>query len=358
MKHLYMKTYKYISGALVLALALGACSGKDKAAGEGENEDIPVVKTSKVSEQDVDQLAVYTASVEPETVNNISTMMANRIKAIYVDEGVRVSKGQKLVLLDDVNTTQYELAVDNAKAALHNAQLNYDRAVELLKIGGGTQQSVDQMEMSLINAKNSVAQAERTLANARENQMLTSPINGVVTARNYDPGDMTGQLPILTVAQINPVKVVVNVNESQLSSIKKGMPVDLTFNTYGDEVFKGTVSLVMPTIDAASRTVGVEITLPNPDGRVLPGMFGRATLSHGTSSHVVVPDRAVVKQQGSGDHYVFVLKNDGTVSYNKVELGQRIGTSYELISGVPSGSEVIVEGQNALTDGKKVQVIK
>lgn len=285
-------------------------------------------------------------------------MMANRIKAIYVDEGVRVSKGQKLVLLDDVNTTQYELAVDNAKAALHNAQLNYDRAVELLKIGGGTQQSVDQMEMSLINAKNSVAQAERTLANARENQVLTSPINGVVTARNYDPGDMTGQLPILTVAQINPVKVVVNVNESQLSSIKKGMPVDLTFNTYGDEVFKGTVSLVMPTIDAASRTVGVEITLPNPDGRVLPGMFGRATLSHGTSSHVVVPDRAVVKQQGSGDHYVFVLKNDGTVSYNKVELGQRIGTSYELISGVPSGSEVIVEGQNALTDGKKVQVIK
>lgn len=285
-------------------------------------------------------------------------MMANRIKAIYVDEGVRVSKGQKLVLLDDVNTTQYELAVDNAKAALHNAQLNYNRAVELLKIGGGTQQSVDQMEMSLINAKNSVAQAERTLANARENQVLTSPINGVVTARNYDPGDMTGQLPILTVAQINPVKVVVNVNESQLSSIKKGMPVDLTFNTYGDEVFKGTVSLVMPTIDAASRTVGVEITLPNPDGRVLPGMFGRATLSHGTSSHVVVPDRAVVKQQGSGDHYVFVLKNDGTVSYNKVELGQRIGTSYELISGVPSGSEVIVEGQNALTDGKKVQVIK
>ncbi len=136
------------------------------------------------------------------------------------------------------------------------------------------------------------------------------------------------------------------------------MPVDLTFNTYGDEVFKGTVSLVMPTVDAASRTVGVEITLPNSDGRVLPGMFGRATLSHGTSSHVVVPDRAVVKQQGSGDHYVYVLNNDGSVSYNKVELGQRIGTSYELLSGVPSGAEVIVEGQNSLTDGKKVQVIK
>lgn len=352
-----MKTYKYVSSALVLVIAMAAC-GKDKAEAESEKEDLPVVKTMKVGEQDVDQISVYTASVEPEVINNISAQMANRIKAIYVDEGVKVGKGQRLVLLDDVNTTQYELAVDNAKAALRNAQTNYDRAVELLKIGGGTQQSVDQMEVTLVNAKNAVAQAERTLANARENTVLTSPISGVVTARNYDPGDMTGALPILTVAQVNPVKVVINVNESQLANINKGMPVDLTFNTYGDEVFKGTVSLVMPTVDAASRTVGVEITLPNSDGRVLPGMFGRAAISHGTSSHVVVPDRAVVKQQGSGDHYVYVLQKDGSVSYNKVELGQRIGTSYELISGVPANSEVIVEGQNALTDGKKVQVIK
>lgn len=352
-----MKKFRYVVPGLAFALVFGACS-KEKAAKEEEKEELPVVKTLKVGEQDVDQLNVYTATVEPEVINNISAQMANRIKAIYVDEGVRVGKGQKLVLLDDVNTTQYELAVDNAKAALRNAQTNYDRAVELLKIGGGTQQSVDQMEVTLVNAKNAVAQAERTLRNARENTVLTSPINGVVTARNYDPGDMTGALPILTVAQVNPVKVIINVNESQLSNINKGMPVDLTFNTYGDEVFKGTVSLVMPTVDATSRTVGVEIALPNSDGRVLPGMFGRATISHGTEQHVVVPDRAVVKQQGSGDHYVYVLKSDGTVSYNKVELGQRIGTSYELISGVPAGAEVIVEGQNALTDGKKVQVIK
>lgn len=353
-----MKTLRYVTPALALAIALASCSGKDKAAGEAEKEDIPVVKTMTVSEESVDQIAQYTASVEPEVINNISSSIPNRIKAIYVDEGVRVGKGQKLVVLDDVNTTQYELAVNNAKAALNNAQLNYNRAVELLKIGGGTQQSVDQMEVQLVNAKNSVAQAERTLANARENTVLVSPINGVVTKRNYDPGDMTGSQPILTIARINPVKVVVNVNESQLASINKGMPVDLTFNTFGDEVFKGTVSLVMPTVDATSRTVAVEITLPNSDGRVLPGMFGRATIALGNANHVVVPDKAVVKQQGSGDHYVFVLNADGTVSYNKVELGQRIGSSYELISGVPSNANVIVEGQNGLTDGKKVKVIK
>lgn len=343
---------------MALALAMGSCSGKEKADKEAEQEDIPVVKTESVAEQDVDQLAVYTASVEPEILNNISSAMPNRIKAIYVDEGVRVGKGQQLVALDDVNTTQYELSLNNAQAALNNAQLNYDRAVELLKIGGGTQQSVDQMEVQLVNAKNALAQAERTLRNARENTVLVSPIDGIVTKRNYDPGDMTGTLPILTVARVNPVKVVINVNESQLAKISKGMPVDLTFNTYGDEVFKGTVSLVMPTVDETSRTVGVEINLPNADGRVLPGMFGRATIALGNARHVVVPDKAVVKQQGSGNHYVYVLNGDGTVSYNKVELGQRIGTTYELISGVPDNATVIVEGQNGLTDGKKVKVIK
>lgn len=352
-----MKNLKYLAPAMLAALALAGC-GKEKAAETNEQETAPVVKLEKVSEQDVDQLAVYTASVEPEIINNISAQMSNRIKAIYVDEGVRVGKGQKLVVLDDVNTTQYQLAADNAKAALHNAQINYDRAVELLKIGGGTQQQVDQMEMTLINARNNLAQAERTLRNALENTVLTSPIDGVVTARNYDPGDMTGAQPILTVARINPVKVVINVNESQLALLKKGMPVEMTFNTFGDEVFNGTVSLVMPTVDATSRTVGVEISLPNPDGRVLPGMFGRATIALGNSRHVVVPDRAVVKQQGSGDHYVYVYNQDGTVSYNKVELGQRLGTSYELISGVPNGAQVVVEGQNGLSNGKKVEVLK
>ena len=100
-----MKTIKYIVPALAFALAMAACS-KDKAAQETEKEDLPVVKTMKVNEQDVDQLNIYTASVEPEVINNISAQMANRIKAIYVDEGVKVGKGQKLVLLDDATTTQ------------------------------------------------------------------------------------------------------------------------------------------------------------------------------------------------------------------------------------------------------------
>uniref|UniRef100_UPI003014DB1E efflux RND transporter periplasmic adaptor subunit n=1 Tax=Bacteroides acidifaciens TaxID=85831 RepID=UPI003014DB1E len=121
------------------------------------------------------------------------------------------------------------------------------------------------------------------------------------------------------------------------------------------EVFTGTIHLIYPTIDAATRTFQVEIRLDNKDQRVRPGMFARATLNFGTAENVVVPDLAIVKQAGSGDRYVFVYK-DGKVSYNKVELGRRMGTEYELKSGVPDNSQVVVAGQSRLVNGMEVEV--
>ena len=344
--------------AAVPALMLASCSKGDKAAQASEEKDeAPLVKIEKVYEKEVMQKGVYTSSVDADLINNISSSMPNRIKEIYVDDGMHVQKGQKLVVLDDVNIVSYETQVANAKANLDNVQTNYNRALELFKIGGGTKQNVDAMETQLITAKNSLASAERTLRNARENTVLTAPISGVVTARNYDPGDMTGALPILTIAKVNPVKVVCNISESEYSKVKKGMVVDCTFDTYGDEVFKGTVSMVTPTIDTSSRTFGIEITVPNSDSRILPGMFGRVTINFGEEKHVVVPDQAVVKQPGSGNQYVYVYK-DGKVSYNKVELGQRLGTGYEIISGVQDGDEVVINGQSKLANGMEVRVMK
>ena len=344
------------SAALALTM-MGACSGNEKK-DTASQEATPVVKTMLVNEREVNQVGNYTATVEPELINNISSSSMNRIKQIFVDEGMRVSKGQKLVVMDDVNTTSYRLQLDNAKANLRNVEVDYKRAQELLKIGGGTKQQVDQMEVQLINARNAVASAERALRNVSENTVLTSPISGVVTARNYDPGDMTGSLPILTVARTQPVKIVINISESELAKVRRGMPAIVTFDTYGDEIFNGTVTLISPTVDNASRTFGAEVTLPNGDGRILPGMFGRVELSLGTARRVVVPDKAVVKQQGSGNHYVYVYNPDGSVSYNKVELGQRLGDSYELISGVEPGSTVVVSGQSRLANGVKVKVSK
>ena len=353
-----MKKYPLILSLFFLtSVVIPSCSGEKNTGTEKQEEKKSLVKVETVESREVVQEGNYTATVEPELINNISASAPNRIKEIYVDEGIRVSKGQKLALLDDVNTSTYETQVANAKANLENVQINYDRAVELLKIGGGTQQNVDQMQLQLTNAKNTLASAERTLRNVKENTLLVSPINGIVTARNYDPGDMTGTLPILTVAQVQPVKIIINVSESELSHIKKGMPAEVKFDTYGDELFQGVITMVAPTVDSNSRTFGVEITVQNPDSRILPGMFGRVKLNLGVADHVVVPDRAVVKQPGSGTHYVYVYSN-GKVSYNKVELGQRLGDSYELLSGVEPGSQVVISGQAKLADGAQVEISK
>lgn len=382
-----MKFYTKLTACFLLAGiagTLGSCN-KGKQAGPEEQDETPVVRVETVTESDVVQKGVYTASVDAQSINNISSSTPNRIKEILVDDGMMVTKGQKLVVLDDVNIVAYETQVTNAKAnvnsaqanvntaqaALTNDQANYNRALELFKIGGGTKQTVDAMQTQLIaskntleaaknslaSAKSSLAAAERTLQNARENTILTAPISGVVTARNYDPGDMTGALPILTIADIKPVKVVCNISESEISRVKDGMLADVTFDTFGDTTFSGTITMVSPTINTSTRTFAIEVSVPNEDGRIRPGMFGRVTLNLGEERHVVVPDKAVVKQPGSGNQYVYVYK-DGKVSYNKVELGQRIGDTYEIISGVEPGSEVVVSGQSKLANGMAVRLAK
>lgn len=136
------------------------------------------------------------------------------------------------------------------------------------------------------------------------------------------------------------------------------MKAAINLDVYPDETFTGTVHLIHPSIDAATRTFTVEITIDNRDNKVLPGMFARVTLNFGSAENVVVPDRAVVKQSGSGNKYVYVLNPDSTVSYNRVELGRRMGNAYELVSGVEDGSNVVVTGQTRLADGAKVTVIK
>lgn len=253
-------------------------------------------------------------------------------------------KGQKLVQMDAANLKQTKLQLDNQ-------EIEFNRMDELYKVGGASKSEWDASKMQL--------DVQRTAyKNLLENTSLVSPINGVVTARNYDNGDMySGGNPVLVVEQITPVKLMINVSESYFTQVKKGAPVDVKLDVYGDEIFKGTINLIYPTIDAATRTFPIEIKLDNRDQRVRPGMFARATLNFGTADNVVVPDLAIVKQAGSGDRYVYVYK-DGKVSYNKVELGRRMGTEYELKSGVPNNSQVVVAGQARLANGVEVEVEK
>lgn len=331
---------------LALTLALTACSksGSENSQANETTEELPKVEIQQVFSTDVNQIGEYTATVEAFKTNNISTSTPNRIKNILVDVGSRVAKGQKVVILDDVN-------IEQLRVRLANTEREYNRAVKLLEIGAGTQQSVDQLKTELDASR-------RQYTNMAENTVLVSPISGVVTARNYDPGDMTGTQPILTIEQVQPVKIIINVSETDYTKVHKGMGVDIALDVYPDEKFKGTVYLIHPTVDAATRTFTVEITIDNAADKVLPGMFARATLNFGTANNIVVPDRAVVKQTGSGNKYIYVY-NPGTqtVSFNQVQLGQRIDNTYEVLSGVKDGEMVVISGQTRLSSGAKVDVV-
>ena len=151
--------------------------------------------------------------------------------------------------------------------------------------------------------------------------------------------------------------MLVNISETYYTQVKKGMPVDVKLDVYGNEVFTGKISLIYPTIDPQTRTFPVEIKVANNDERVRPGMFSRITINFGAKNNVVVPDQSIVKQSGSGDRYIYVYK-DGKVSYNKVELGRRMGNKYELISGVENGAQVVVTGQSRLNNGMEVEIVK
>ncbi len=330
--------------ALLLTIVISSCTGgKDKAVVKQEDEK-PRVKVTKVLARPVDQIQEYTATVEAEVKNNIAPSSSVRIDQILVEVGDCVSKGHKLVQMDAATLKQTKLQLDNQ-------EIEFKRMDELYKVGGASKSEWDASKMQLNVTKTAYK-------NLLENTALRSPINGVVTARNYDNGDMySGGTPVLVVEQITPVKLLINVSESYFTKVKQKAPVDVKLDVYGDELFKGTISLIYPTIDPATRTFPIEIKLDNRDQRVRPGMFARATLNFGTVDHVVVPDLSVVKQAGSGDRYVYVYK-DGKVSYNKVELGRRIGSEYELRSGVPDNSEVVVAGQARLINGMEVELEK
>ena len=330
--------------ALFALTLLGSCTGGNEQKAAEKVEEKPRVKLADVTARPVDQIQEYTATVEAEVKNNIAPSSPVRIDRIFVEVGDRVSKGQKLVLMDAANLQQMKLQLENKR-------LEFNRADELYKVGGTSKSEWDALKMAL-------EVQETAYKNLMENTTLVSPINGVVTARNYDNGDMySGGNPVLVVEQITPVKLLINVSETYFTQVRKGAPVAVKLDVYGDEPFEGYIGLVYPTVDPNTRTFPVEIKLANKDRRVRPGMFARATLNFGTKDNVVVPDLAIVKQSGSGDRYVYVYK-DGKVTYNKVELGRRMGAEYELVSGVPDNSRVVIAGQTKLVNGMEVEVEK
>ncbi|MGQ1889850.1 efflux RND transporter periplasmic adaptor subunit [Thermophagus sp. OGC60D27] len=327
-------------------VSMMACSQPGEQTNDQDDTGPRPVKTAMSVKKMVEQNMDFTGNVEPFAQYMISPSLQLRIEKIHAEVGDFVQRGQLLVQMDPTQRIQ-------TGVQLKNLEKEYARLDTLFKTGSVSEQQLDQVKAELEVLQSSYQ-------NLLENTRLMSPGNGVVTSRNFEDGDMYSMVSgmgILTVMQINPVKVKVYVPERFFPSVEKGMPVSLRLDVYPDTTFKGVIHLKYPAIDPATRTFTIEARFPNSDRLIRPGMFGRINIVFESVERVTVPDLAVQRQQGTDDYFVFVVDR-GKVTRKVVTLGRRVDDFFEVINGLNAGEEVVVEGHAGLLEGSEVKVVQ
>jgi len=340
------KTIKTLSLALLSAGLLASCSSSSssKATEEQSADTVRLVEVATAEMRALNLSEEFTAQLEAKVVNNITAQAGGRLKQLLVKVGDRVGAGQAVARMEATQASQAQIQLADAKT-------NFARMDELYKVGGVSKAQWEQ-------AKSAVDQAKLAYGNAAENTVLRSPISGFVTAKNYDNGDMTSpQLPVVVIQQIAPVKAVIGVSEQYYSYLKKGAAATLSVDALGEETFSGIVTNIFPTLDPVTHTVSTEIEVANKDLKLRPGMYARVHLDVGTKEVLTVPDKAIVRQAGSGARYVYVFSG-GKAVYRAVELGQQQGDLYEVVSGLNAGDQVIISAPSNLKNGLSVKLRK
>ncbi len=334
---------------LLMAIALiSACGGK------GENRQATTTKkeAEKVkvltlqSERIAKQLELSSTLEGYETMN-ISPSITGHIEHIYVEVGSRVQKGAMLVRMDQtqLNTTRINLA---------STKTELDRVSALKASGSISEQVYDQTKAGY----DQLVETERF---QNENTFVRAQFSGVISAKNYEDGEMYSGAPILTLTQIGRLKAIINIPETYYPLVKQGMKVDVHSDIYPDKSFPATIEIVYPTVDPTSHTFQAKLNIPNGGEKIRPGMFVRTTLPLGQIDAIVVPYQSVLKLSGSNDRYVFTNQN-GTAHRVAVTLGQRFDDRIEIIPVIPGdlkeGDQLVTTGQARLVDGAKLEIVK
>ena len=336
---------KRILVLLTAAWAVMACgNSSSQTSATPAAETVPNVQVQQTSFREVPVESTYASTVQAYAVNNIMPQSGGRIRKINMEVGDYVQKGQVLAEMDRLQLDQLELQIQND-------EMEYNRLKSLYAEGGVSQSDFEAAELGYRVRKTNYE-------NVKENTILRSPLSGFVTARNFDTGDMFSMTaPLFVVQQVVPVKLLVGISESEYTQIKKGDKVSLTVDAIPGRTFSGKVERLHPTIDAATHTFKAEVTVANVNRVLRPGMYARVTVNYGVRRSILVPDQALVKQEGTGTRFIYLLQQDGTVRYVPVKVGRHLGTEYEVLEGLSEGQTIVVKGQSALKDGVKVNVL-
>jgi len=319
-----------------------------------------------------------TGEVRPwQEVHVYARVPGQKIEVLVADRGQRLKKGDLVALLDrsliDARMAEARAALAAGQAGVRQVEANLEvlikdrQRIEALY----AQKAVARQQLDHLSAQAQaaaegrdlalaqVARAEATLRQlsiAVSDHRIEAPIDGTVTARLFDPGNLsdTGR-PLIQLADETRVKIHTFVSEADHSALKIGMPAEVRIDADPEQVFHGTISLMVPVFDPATRNSDVEIHLDNPEGRLATGMFARVRLLRERFEATVVDRDALVRMPGTGSDYVFAVQ-DGRVAQINLRTGRGDERFVEIQADLAVGQPVVIEGQGALRDGDRVVI--
>ena len=305
-----------------------------------QEEPAEVVELTTLHSQEIQREISLSSNLMGYETVNVAPSVTGRIENIFVEVGDRVSKGQELVRMDE---TQYK----TTKISLVNLETEKNRIEILLKTGSATQQQYDQIVAQYNSTKEQLEFLEK-------NTYVKAPFSGVISAKNYETGELYSGQPIVVLTQVDKLKTLVAIPESYIPQIKKGMKLTLRSSVYPEKEFPATIEVVYPTLDASSHTFQVKVVVPNGSGLLRPGMYVTTTLGLQKETVIMAPYSTVLKLIGANDRYVFINDN-GHAKRVTVEMGQRVGDLVEIIAPeIVDGVELVTKGESRLIDGVKI----
>lgn len=334
--------------ALILMSTLQACGSNDQTEIEVTRE-IPVVEVVEASVSERAMMVTFSGTLEPYRQMNVGANSPGRIERIFVEEGDRVSAGDPLVQMEDNQLRQ-------ARIHFETASREYERLVPLHSEGAVTRQQLDLARTEMENA-------EITLNVLEENTTLRSGVNGMITEKWFEENELYSASPtesgapgIVQVMQINPLRLILNVNETRLSNLEAGQDVVLTSDALPGIEFQSQVSRIFPTVDSATRTVRVEVVVENNDSVLRPGMFVRATLQTAEYEELFIPREALMRGTSAGSQDIVYTINENNQAVRQiVRVGMFLDEVVSIESGLVSGDHVVVKGKQRLEDGMEVR---
>ncbi len=353
-----VKGIALVLAAAVFAAPLLSCKKEKKI----ETEKLVNVVVATALKKQVHPYLEVTGTLMPDEEITVSSEVDGIVRSVKVDEGSDIVPGKLLV---EINPTDYlldhkraEAAWKQAEASLANVRAEYQRKDALYKEELITRQQYDDISTRVILAEADVAKAKAALDTAAERLARTkiySPVRGMVKEKKISTGDFVrASFPLLQLIKIDPLKLNFAVSEKDISKIRDGQDVVFTVDSFADRQFKGKIKIVYPHLDERTRTLKAEAVVANGDRSLKPGLFARAVIYTARPRDAILVPLIALSYDGPTVK-VFVVE-DRIAKERIVKIGDKYGENVEILDGVREKEDVVVVGQNNLSDGVKVNV--